>query len=98
MWNIAIPAICVIAHVFLVLVFLPGFWREIDQRGFRWHNAVSLFVVPAMVCLLIGWHVVDNLGSLPDWLLVVAFITIDALVVAMVLIAVRLRGRRRRAA
>ncbi len=98
MWNIAIPAICVIAHLYLVLLFLPGFWREIDQRGFRWHNAFSLFVAPLVVVALIAGHVAGNLGTLPDWLLVVAFITIDALIVAMVLAAVRLRTRRRQPA
>ena len=98
MWNIAIPALCVLAHLFLVVIFLPGFWREINEKGFRWHNAFSLFVVPLLVVALIANYTIGNLGSLPAWLLVVAFITIDALVVAMVLAAVALNRRRRRAA
>ena len=98
MWNIAIPALCVLSHVFLVVIFLPGFWREIDARGFRWHNAVSLFVVPLMVIALIANYVLGHLGSLPAWLLVVSFLTIDALIVAMVLSAVTLNRRRKRPA
>ncbi len=97
MWNIAIPAICVLAHLYLVVIFLPGFWRELDERGFRWHTALNLFVVPSLVVVLIANHVLGNLGTLPAWLLVVAFITIDALIVAMVLAAVALRRRRKRA-
>ena len=98
MWNIAIPAICVIAHLYLVVLFLPGFWREIDARGWRWHNTVTAFVVPLMVAALIASHLLRDLGALPDWLLVVGFITIDALVVGIVLAAVGLRAHRRRAA
>ena len=97
MWNIAIPAICVFAHINLVLLFLPGFWQQIDARGWRWHNTVVTFVVPLMVAALIAGHLVRNLGDLPNWLLVVGFITIDALLVAMVLAAVALSGRRKRA-
>ena len=96
MWNIAIPTLCVIAHLYLVLLFLPAFWREIDRHGFRWHHGFSLFVVPALVIALIGRHALANLGSMPDWLLVTSFITIDALVVAMVLAAVGLWSRRKR--
>ena len=96
MWTIAIPALCLIAHLYLVVIFLPGFWREIDERGFRWHTAISLFVVPALLVSLIANHVLPNLSNLPGWQLVVAFITIDAFVVAMVLAAVGLRRRRKR--
>lgn len=98
MWTFAIPAICVLAHIYLVLLFLPALWREIDERGFRWHNAVSFFVVPAVVAVLIGYHALGQLDAMPDWLLVVAFMTIDALIVVMVLAAVGLRTRRRPAA
>ena len=98
MWTFVIPAICVIAHLFLVIVFLPGFWREIDRRGFRWHNAFVLFVVPLGVSALIIFHVVGNFATLPIWLLVVAFLTVDALLIVMVLAAVGLRARRKRAA
>ena len=98
MWNFAIPAICVIAHVYLVLLFLPAFWREIDQRGFRWHNAFSLFVVPALVGGLIAYRVLTDLDSMPDWLVIVGFVTIDALIVVMVLAAVGLWRRRKLAA
>jgi tellurite resistance protein TehA-like permease len=96
-WSIAIPIICVLAHLYLVVIFLPGFWREIDGRGFRWHNAFSLFVVPLVVVALIANYVLGHLRSLPDWLLVVSFLTIDALIVAMVVAAVTLRRRRAQA-
>lgn len=96
MWTFAIPAICVIAHLYLVVLFLPGFWREIDQRGFGWHNAFTLFVVPLIVAALIVSHVVSNFAALPTWLLVVAFITVDALIVVVVLGAVGARAHRRR--
>jgi len=98
MWNIAIPALCVLSHVFLVVIFLPGFWREIDERGFRWHNAFTLFVVPLGVTALVASYVLDNLGTLPTWLMVVAFLTIDALIVAVVVAAVGLSRRRKRSA
>ena len=98
MWNIAIPVICVIAHIYLVVLLLPGFWREIDDRGWRWHNTVTTFVVPLVVAALIASYALRNLSALPDWLLVIAFVTIDALVVSMVLAAVGLRAHRRRAA
>ena len=97
MWNIAIPVICVLAHLYLVAIFLPGFWRELDARGFRWHTALNLFVVPSLLVVLIANHVLGNLSALPAWLLVVAFITIDALILTMVLAAVALYRRRRRA-
>ena len=97
MWNIAIPAICVLAHLYLVILFLPGFWREIDRRGFRWHNAVSLFVVPALVGGLIAYRVLGD-PTMPDWLRIVGFITVDALIVVMVLAGVGLRSRRQRLA
>lgn len=98
MWSFAIPAICVIAHLYVVLLFLPGLWREIDERGFRWHNAVALFALPAMVIFLIGSHLLNHLDTLPGWLLVVGFLTIDALAIAIVLAAVGLRSQRRRLA
>ena len=98
MWNIAIPAICVIAHLYLVVLFLPAFWREIDARGWRWHNTVTSVVVPLIVAALIAGHASRNLAQLPDWLLVVAFIAIDALVVSVVLALVGLRAHRRRTA
>lgn len=97
MWTIAIPALCVLAHLYLVVIFLPGFWREVDERGFRWHMAFSIFVVPLGVVALVVNYVLGHLGTLPAWLLVVAFLTIDALIVAMVLAAVSLHSRRRRA-
>ena len=81
-----------------MVIFLPGFWREIDQRGFRWHTAFSLFVVPLATIALVANYVLTHLGTLPAWLLVVAFLTIDALIVTMVLCAVALHSRRRRAA
>ena len=95
MWNIAIPAICVMAHIYLVIIFLPGFWREIDARGFHWHNGFTLFVVPLGVIVLIANHVLGNFSSLPTWLVVVAFVTVDALIVAIVLAAVALKRRKR---
>ena len=98
MWHIAIPVVCVLAHLFLVVIFLPGFWHEIDERGFRWHNAFTLFFVPLMVVGLISSYVLGHLGALPKWLLVVSFLTIDALIVAMVLAAVALRSRPKRTA
>lgn len=98
MWTFTIPVFCVIAHLYLVLLFLPGFWREMDERGFAWHYAFTLFVVPAGVGALIVSHVVVNFATMPGWLLVVAFLTVDALLVAMVLAAVGLRARRKRAA
>ena len=98
MWNIAIPVLCVLAHLYLVILFLPGFWREIDERGFRWHNTFSLFVVPPLAIVLIASHVLRDFDSLSTWLLVVAFMTVDALVLVMVLAAVGLRPRRRRLA
>ena len=98
MWHIAIPAICILAHVYLVILFLPAFWREIDARGWRWHNTVTSFVVPLLVAALIASHVLRNAGELPDWLLVVGFLAIDALVVSLVLALVGLRAHRRRTA
>ena len=80
------------------MIFLPGLWREIDERGFRWHIALSLFVVPAGLVALVANYILGHLSTLPTWLLVVAFLTIDALIVAMVLTAVTLHSRRRRAA
>jgi hypothetical protein len=94
MWNIVIPILCVLSHIFLLVVFLPGFWREIDTTGFRWHHGFSLFVVPLLVVALIGGHVLGNRASLPDWLLVTTLLTVDALVVAMVVAAIGLRRRR----
>ena len=98
MWNIAIPVLCVLAHASLVVLFLPGFWREIDARGWRWHNTVASFVVPLIIAALIAGHVLRNLGELPDWLLVVAFLTIDALLLSVALAAIVLYRRRKRAA
>jgi len=96
MWTFAIPAICVLAHFYLVVIFLPGFWHEIEERGFRWHTAFNLFVAPLGVAALIASYVLGHLDSLPVWLLVVSLLTIDALIVAMVLAAVALRCRRKR--
>ena len=42
-------------------------------------------------------EVLENLASMPDWLVVVAVLTMDAFLMAMVLAAVGLLSRRRRA-
>lgn len=96
MWNLAIPVLCVLAHVYLAVLFLPGLWREIGRRGFRWSDGVSLFGAPLLIVVLVGRWLAANLGHAPDWLVLVAFLTIDALVVAMLLAAIGLRRRARR--
>jgi hypothetical protein len=98
MWTYAIPALCILAHAYLVIIFLPGLLREIDERGFRWHTSFSLFGVPSLTAVLIANYILAHLSTVPTWLLVVALLTIDALIVAMVLSAVALHSRRKRAA
>ncbi len=98
MWTFAIPAVCVFAHLYLVVIFLPGFWREIDERGFGWRNTFGYFVVPLVSGALILSHVVSNFSTMPTWLLVVALLTVDALLIAAVLVIVALRARSQREA
>jgi ABC-type multidrug transport system permease subunit len=98
MWTFAIPAVCVLAHLYLVVIFLPGFWREIDTRGLRWWSALGYFVVPLVSAALIVGHVVSSFATMDTWLLVAAFLTVDALLISTLLVALGLRGRRQRPA
>ena len=98
MWTFAIPAICVLAHVYLAVIFLPRFWREIDERGFGWQSVFGYVLVPLVCAALIVGHVASSSATMPTWLLVVAFLTVDALLIATLLVALGLRGRHHRTA
>ncbi len=97
MYKIAIPVICLLAHVQLVLVLFPGMWREIDVRGLRWHNIFVLFFVPLGLSALIGSWLAAGYATMPTWVVVAGALAVDAFLVSAVISAIALGSRRQTA-
>lgn len=96
MWSFVMPALCVLAHLLVIVLFLPAFWREMDERGYGWHYTITLYLVPLMTIALVVSRVLSHGG--PTWFLAAAFFTVDGMLMVVVLTTVGLLARRRRAA